>query len=204
METVSKTREKEDPRSNGNWNKETDEFHHQRSIGPTLTIIRPMEREIDRSHEQPEQAISRPFCSLEIAVSSLLSPTIWTTSKRSPRRTTVGRSISRYVRIKPCTTVERWAPVILADAVSRPRRDKSSAGSGGVVAQKPGRREKSIPPRRAPLRDAFGTRANACVRVFARDSRRAERAENESRLRVSSRIWKSHVGEMWNELCRVE
>lgn len=95
-------------------------------------------------------------------------------------------------------------PVILADAVSRPRRDKSSAGSGGVVAQKPGRREKSIPPRRAPLRDAFGTRANACVRVFARDSRRAERAENESRLRVSSRIWKSHVGEMWNELCRVE
>lgn len=69
------------------------------------------------------------------------------------------------------------APVILADAVSRPRRDKSSAGSGGVVAQKPGRREKSIPPRRAPLRDAFGTRANACVRVFARDSRRAERAE---------------------------
>lgn len=66
---------------------ETDEFvdvfHRNFHRANFITIIhQAMEREIDRSHEQPEQAISRPFCSLEIAVSSLLSPTIWTTSKR--------------------------------------------------------------------------------------------------------------------------
>lgn len=88
--------------------------------------------------------------------------------------------------------VERWAPVILADTISRPRRDKSSAGSGGVVTQKPGRREKSI-PRRAPLRDAFGTRANACVRVFARDST-GRAGRNESRLRLVENLEKSRGG----------